>query len=317
MSGVTVKDIQERFDFEVLAGSRGIEREVELSDLSRPGLEMAGYFDFYPRTRIQLLGKTEISFFEMLPEAHRIERMDRLCTPDTPAFVLAHGVPLPPELESSAERMGITVLGADVPTTRLSGMLTNYLGGRLAPMETIHGVLVDIYGVGVMITGSSGVGKSETALELVKRGHRLIADDSVEIREVAKNILIGSPPPLLRHMLEIRGVGIIDIMTLFGASAVKDDKRVVLVIELELWDQEKMYDRLGVDKDQMKIMDSEVTKLVVPVRPGRNLSVIIEVAAMDYRLKTLGINAAEDFTNKLDAVISEKAAASKEKGINR
>ena len=314
MGGVTVRDIQERFNFEVLAGANGIDREIELSDMSRPGLEMAGYFEFYPRTRIQLLGKTEISFFEMLPEAHRIERMNLLCTEETPAFVLAHGVPLPPELEVAAERMGITVLGADVPTTRLSGMLTNFLGGRLAPMQTLHGVLVDIYGVGVMITGKSGVGKSETALELVKRGHRLIADDSVEIREVAKNILIGSPPPLLRHMLEIRGVGIIDIMTLFGASAVKDDKRVVLVIELELWDQDKMYDRLGVDKDQMKIMDSEVTKLVVPVRPGRNLSVIIEVAAMDYRLKSLGINAAEEFTNKLDAVISEKAKASEKRG---
>lgn len=317
MGGVTVKDIKERFDLELLAGASGIDRTIELSDISRPGLEMAGYFDFYTRTRIQLLGKTEISFFELLPEALRVERMNLLCTPDTPAFVLAHGVTLPSELETAAERMGISVLGADIPTTRLSGMLTNFIAGRLAPMKTLHGVLVDVYGIGVLITGKSGVGKSETALELVKRGHRLIADDSVEIREVAKNILIGSPPPLLQHMLEIRGVGIIDIMTLFGASSVKDDKRIVLVIDLELWDPEKMYDRLGVDEDKLKIMDSEVTKLVVPVRPGRNLSVIIEVAAMDYRLKSLGINAAEEFTNKLDAVISQKATAAEEKGIHR
>ncbi len=317
MGRVTVKDIQERFDLELLAGARGIDRTIELSDISRPGLEMAGYFDFYTRTRIQLLGKTEISFFEMLPESLRIERMDLLCTPDTPAFVLAHGVALPPELEIAAERMGIAVLGADIPTTRLSGMITNFISGRLAPMKTLHGVLVDVYGIGVLITGKSGVGKSETALELVKRGHRLIADDSVEIREVGKNILIGSPPPLLQHMLEIRGVGIIDIMTLFGASSVKDDKRIVLVIDLEIWDPEKMYDRLGVDEDKLKIMDSEVRKLIVPVRPGRNLSVIIEVAAMDYRLKTLGINAAEEFTNKLDAVISQKSAAAEEKGIHR
>ncbi|GKV69913.1 HPr kinase/phosphorylase [Sporosarcina sp. NCCP-2716] len=313
MGGVTVREMQERFDLDILTDNSGIDREIDLSDISRPGLEMAGYFDFYPRTRIQLLGKTEISFFEKLPEQDRISRMRMLCTPETPAVVLAHGVHMPPELKEAAGQAGVPVLGADIPTTRLSGMLTNYLAGRLAPMETVHGVLVDIYGVGVMIMGKSGVGKSETALELVKRGHRLVADDSVEIREVAKNILIGNPPPLLRHMLEIRGVGIIDIMTLFGASAVKDDKRIVLVIELELWDPDKMYDRLGIDEDKLRIMDSEVTKLVVPVRPGRNLSVIIEVAAMDYRLKRLGINAAEEFTNKLDAVIRQKSAAAEGK----
>lgn len=313
MSGVSVQEMQQRFNLELLAGGAGIEREIDLSDISRPGLEMAGYFDFYPRTRLQLLGKTEISFFEKLPEADRIERMRMLCTSETPAVVLGHGVEMPAELAAAADRNAVPVLGSDVQTTRLSGMLTNFLAGRLAPMETVHGVLVDIYGVGVLITGKSGVGKSETALELVKRGHRLVADDSVEIREVAKNILIGNPPPLLQHMLEIRGVGIIDIMTLFGASSVKDDKRIVLAIELELWDPDKMYDRLGLDDDKMRIMDSEVTKLVVPVRPGRNLSVIIEVAAMDYRLKTLGINAAEEFTNKLDAVIRQKSEAAKEK----
>ena len=186
-------------------------------------------------------------------------------------------------------------------------MLTNYLEGQLAPMTTVHGVLVDVYGIGVLITGKSGVGKSETALELVKRGHRLVADDAVEIRQVAKNVLIGNAPKLLSHMLEIRGIGIIDMMTLFGASAVKDDKRILIVIDLELWDPDKVYDRLGIDGEKMKIMDSELTKLTVPVKPGRNLSVIIEVAAMDYRMKRLGINAAETFSKKLDLAISEEA----------
>ena len=157
----------------------------------------------------------------------------------------------------------------------------------------------------MLITGKSGVGKSETALELVKRGHRLVADDSVEIREVSKNVLIGTSPKLIEHMLEIRGVGIIDMMNLFGASAVRSDKRIVLVIDLELWDDKKVYDRLGIDENKMKIMDTELTKLVVPVRPGRNLSVIIEVAAMDYRMKSMGINAAQEFSERLELAISE------------
>ena len=191
----------------------------------------------------------------------------------------------------------------NVPTTRFSGMLTNFLEGKLAPMTAVHGVLVDVYGIGILITGKSGVGKSETALELVKRGHRLVADDLVEIRQVAKNVLIGKAPELLEHMLEIRGVGIVDMMTLFGASAIRGDKRILMVIDLEVWDPDKKYERLGLDEEKMKIMDSELTKLTVPVRPGRNLSVIIEVAAMDYRLKRLGVNAAEEFSNKLNTVI--------------
>lgn len=315
MSIVTVKDIQERFGLELLAGWAGIERNILTSDISRPGLEMAGYFDFYPALRVQLLGKTEISFFNKLTEAERQDRMNRLCTDDTPAFILAHNIQCPSELLELAELRNIPVLQTENPTTRFSGMLTNYLEGRLAPMTTVHGVLVDVYGIGVLITGKSGVGKSETALELVKRGHRLVADDAVEIRQVAKNVLIGNAPKILRHMLEIRGVGIIDMMTLFGASAVKDDKRILMVIDLEAWDPNKIYDRLGIDEEKMKIMDSDLTKLTVPVRPGRNLSVIIEVAAMDYRMKRLGINAAENFSKKLDLAISQHTDESEVEGI--
>ena len=179
-------------------------------------------------------------------------------------------------------------------------------------MTTVHGVLVDVYGVGVLITGKSGVGKSETALELVKRGHRLVADDVVEIRQVAKNILIGSSPKILEHMLEIRGVGIIDLMVLFGASSVKDNKRILLVVDLEVWDPDKLYDRLGVDDEKMKIIDSELTRLTVPVKPGRNLSVIIEVAAMDYRMKKLGINAAEQFAERLEQAVMQNTLIEEE-----
>lgn len=305
MASVTVEDVQLALELEICAGQAGLQRTIYKSDISRPGLEMAGYFDFYPAERIQLLGKTELSFFASLPKKERIDRMERLCSEVTPAVIISHGMDIPEELLLEAEKEGIPVLKTEVPTTRFSGMLTNFLEGKLAPMTTKHGVLVDVYGIGVLITGKSGVGKSETALELVKKGHRLVADDLVEIREVSKNVLIGNSPKLIEHMLEIRGVGVIDMMNLFGASAVKSDKRIVLVIDLEAWDEEKIYDRLGLDENKMKIMDTELTRLVVPVRPGRNLSVIIEVAAMDYRMKRLGINAAQEFSDRLEQAIQE------------
>ena len=189
MSVVTVEDVQNRFGLELLAGREGIERKILTSDMSRPGLEMAGYFDFYTAARVQLLGKTEISFFNKLDEAERQDRMDRLCSTETPAFILAHNIECPIELQKIAEERGVPVLQTEHPTTRFSGMLTNYLEGQLAPMTTVHGVLVDVYGIGVLITGKSGVGKSETALELVKRGHRLVADDAVEITASGKECL--------------------------------------------------------------------------------------------------------------------------------
>lgn len=314
MSFVTVNDIQEALELNLKAGEVGLERKIHKSDISRPGLEMAGYFTFYPADRVQLLGKTELSFFNLLEKEEKMDRMERLCSENTPAIIVSHGMKVPEELVICAEEKGIPVLETDIPTTRFSGMLTNFLEGKLAPMTTIHGVLVDVYGIGVLLTGKSGVGKSETALELVKRGHRLVADDLVEIREVAKNVLIGNSPKLIEHMLEIRGVGIIDIVNLFGASAVKSDKRILIVIDLELWDEGKMYDRLGLDENKMKIMDTELTKLVVPVRPGRNLSVIIEVAAMDYRMKRLGINAAKDFSDRLNAAIGQSPGELDEEG---
>ena len=188
-------------------------------------------------------------------------------------------------------------------TTRLSSRITNFLESKLAPTTAVHGVLVDIYGVGVLIIGKSGVGKSETALELVKRGHRLVADDCVEIRQEDDDTLIGSAPELIEHLLEIRGLGIINVMTLFGAGAIRNYKRITLVVNLELWDQTKQYDRLGLEEEKMKIIDTDLTKYTIPVRPGRNLAVIIEVAAMNYRLKRMGLNAAQDFSNRLSNTI--------------
>ena len=303
MAKVRTKDIIEKFNLELVSGEEGIHRPITMSDISRPGLEMAGYFSYYPAERIQLLGRTEMSFYELLSTEDRVDRMRQLCTDNTPGVILSRDIDVPQELITASERSQVPVMRTSVQTTRFSSRLTNFLESKLAPTTALHGVLVDIYGVGVLITGKSGVGKSETALELVKRGHRLVADDSVEIRQEDTDTLIGTSPELIEHLLEIRGLGIINVMTLFGAGAVRSNKRVTLVIDLEIWDKTKQYDRLGLDEEKMKIIDTEITKITLPVRPGRNLAVIIEVAAMNFRLKRMGVNAAEQFSNRLADVI--------------
>jgi HPr kinase/phosphorylase len=302
---VRTKDILEKFNLELISGEEGINRPITTSDISRPGIEMAGYFKFYPAERIQLLGKTELSFYYELTDREKASRMEQLCTDITPAIIVTRGLEVPPELIEASERESVPVLRATMKTTRFSSRLTNFLESKLAPTTAVHGVLVDVYGIGVLITGKSGVGKSETALELVKRGHRLVADDCVEIRQEDHDTLVGTSPELIEHLLEIRGLGIINVMTLFGAGAVRSNKRITLVINLETWDSKKQYDRLGLDEEKMKIIDTEITKITVPVRPGRNLAVIIEVAAMNYRLKRMGVNAAQAFTERLSDVIED------------
>ncbi|WP_096156641.1 MULTISPECIES: HPr(Ser) kinase/phosphatase [Bacillus] len=304
MPKVRTKDLIEKFQFEVVSGEEGTNRPISTSDISRPGIELAGYFTYYPSERIQLLGKTELSFFDRLTDAEKRDRMNKLCTDITPGIIVSRDMDVPQELIDASKTEGVPIMRSKMKTTKLSSHLTNYLESKLAPTTAIHGVLVDIYGVGVLITGKSGVGKSETALELVKRGHRLVADDCVEIRQEDIGTLIGNSPELIEHLLEIRGLGIINVMTLFGAGAVRSYKRITLIINLELWDKNKQYDRVGLDEETMKIIDSDVTKLTVPVRPGRNLAVIIEVAAMNFRLKRMGFNAAEQFSNRLAGVIN-------------
>ncbi|WP_462411014.1 HPr(Ser) kinase/phosphatase [Neobacillus sp. Marseille-QA0830] len=305
MPKVRTKDILEKFQLELISGEEGINRPITTSDISRPGIEMAGYFEYYPADRIQLLGKTELSFFSRLPEREKLSRMQQLCMDITPAIIVTRGLEVPPELIEASEQESVPVLRVPMKTTRFSSRLTNFLESKLAPTTAVHGVLVDVYGIGVLITGKSGVGKSETALELVKRGHRLVADDCVEIRQEDQDTLVGTSPELIEHLLEIRGLGIINVMTLFGAGAVRSNKRITMVMNLEIWDSKKQYDRLGLDEETMKIIDTEIPKLTVPVRPGRNLAVIIEVAAMNFRLKRMGVNAAQQFTDRLSDVIED------------
>ncbi|CAM3774101.1 HPr(Ser) kinase/phosphatase [Cohnella lubricantis] len=303
---VRVSELVHQFQLEVVAGGDGLRRTIETDDLNRPGLEVAGYFAYYPVDRAQILGKTELAFLETLSPSERRDRMTRLCTDETPCIIITRGLDVPVELVEVANERRFPVLRSTVATTILLSRITTFLEKKLAPTATIHGVLVDVYGVGMLITGGSGIGKSETALELVKRGHRLVADDAVEIRQTADNLLYGSAPELIQHLLEIRGLGILNVMTLFGAGAVRTQKQISLVIKLENWQQEKQYDRLGLDEETTKIIEAEVPLVTVPVRPGRNLAVILEVAAMNFRLKRMGYNAALQFTNKLTEAIADE-----------
>lgn len=302
---VKVSDLAQKFQMEVVSGSEGLKREITVADLYRPGIEMAGYFQFHPQERVQILGKTELTFFKTLTAEERKDRMRRLCMDETPCIVVTRGLDVPEELLTASAETQLPVLRSNAPTTTFAGQMTDFLESRLAPSTTIHGVLVDVYGIGMLISGGSGIGKSETALELVKRGHRLVADDAVEIRQTAENVLIGNAPELIRNLLEIRGIGIINVMTLFGAGAVRRDMKINVVVQLETWQQDKQYDRLGLDEETTKIINTVVPLVTIPVRPGRNLAVIIEVAAMNYRLKRMGYNAALQFTNKLTETIND------------
>lgn len=306
MDMVRTKDLLENFTLTLIAGEDGLHREIITSDISRPGIEMTGFFEYYPKERLQLIGKTEMAYFLSLTDEQRKDRAERLCTDITPGIVITRGMDIPESMVEAANKSGVPILQSPRKTTRVISRLTNYLEAKYAPSTAVHGVLVDVYGVGVLITGQSGVGKSETALELVKRGHRLVADDSVEIRQEDYDSLIGNSPPLIEHLLEIRGLGIINVMTLFGAGSVRNYKKISLIMNLELWDEKKQYDRLGLEEETMKIMDVHVPKSIVPVRPGRNLAVIIEVAAMNFRLKRMGVNAAEEFSDRLTKMIEQE-----------
>ncbi|WP_044641264.1 HPr(Ser) kinase/phosphatase [Risungbinella massiliensis] len=303
---VTVHDIQKKFKLELICGEEYLSHIIHVSDLYRPGLELAGFFTYHPTERLQLLGRSELMFIKNLPDEERTDRLEKFCHPDIPCICITRDLPVPDELIAAAKKNGIPVLRTDMKTTSFTSKLTNFLEDCFAPTTTIHGVLVDVYGMGVVLMGDSGIGKSETALELVKRGHRLVADDAVEITLTEGNHLSGTSPDLIRYLLEIRGLGIINVMTLFGAGAVRNQKRISFVIRLENWQPDRQYDRLGLDEEKIRILEQELPQITVPVRPGRNLAIIIEVAAMNMRMKQLGHNAAEQFVKKLgDTIESE------------
>jgi HPr kinase/phosphorylase len=302
---VTVDTLVNSANLTVVSGSEYLkERKIVVSDISRPGLELTGYFNYYPHERIQLFGRTEISYTRNMTQEERTDVLKRMCARDTPAFVVSRGLTPPAEMLSAAAAAHIPVLSASLPTTRLSSLITDFLDGELAERQSLHGVLVEIFGLGVLITGDSGIGKSETALELIQRGHRLIADDRVDVYQQDERTLIGEAPAILSHLLEVRGIGIIDVMDLFGAGAVRTNSQINLIVHLANWTPDKNFDRLGSGVQSQTIFDVEVPKITVPVRVGRNIAIIIEVAAMNFRAKTMGYDATKKFEENLNKLIA-------------
>lgn len=286
-------------------------KKITTSDISRPGIELTGYFDYYPSERIQLFGQTESAYSRSMTANNRYKVMLELCREDTPTLLISRNIQPSKELLKAASEHNVPVIGSELPTTRLSSMITEYLDERLAPRESIHGVLVDVYGIGILLTGHSGIGKSETALELVKRGHRLIADDRVDVYQRDEKTIVGEAPKILNHLLEIRGIGIIDVMNLFGAGAVRSESEIQLIINLENWSADKNYDRIGTLEDKRTFFDVDVPQITVPVKVGRNISIIIEVAAMNYRAKKMGYDATKKFEDNLGLLIKENETKTK------
>ncbi|WP_018132067.1 HPr(Ser) kinase/phosphatase [Effusibacillus pohliae] len=304
---IQTRDLIEELDLVLLNPGADTQREITVSDINRPGLALAGFFIYHPAERVQLLGQTELAFFNSMQEHEQRARADSLCQfVQTPCIVVSRDQTLPDILLEAATRYRLPVLRAKLGTSKLAGRLQRFLDLKLAPETQVHGVLVDVYGIGILIMGSSGIGKSETALELIKRGHRLVADDAVEIRQVDDQVLVGEAPELLKNLLEIRGLGILNVMTLFGAGAIRTRKQIEFVIRLEMWKDEMLIDRLGLDENTTRILDTDLPCITLPVMPGRNLAVLIEVAAMNQRLKRMGYNAAKDLSEKLLHVIEEQ-----------
>lgn len=272
---------------------------VTCTRVNRPGLQMVGFYDHYEQARIQIIGRVEQLFISQLSSEERSRRLEDFFRSEPVGVIVTTSIEISPEMVAMAERHKVPLLRTSERTSPFMAALIAFLNVQLGPRLTRHGVLVEVYGEGILLLGDSGVGKSETAIELVKRGHRLIADDAVEIKRVSATTLVGRAPDIIRHYVELRGIGIVDVRRLFGMGAVKETEKIDLVINLENWKQDKMYDRLGLENTTEEILGIKVPSIVLPVCPGRNLSVVIEVAAMNNRQKRMGYNTAEEFNKRL------------------
>ena len=303
---VTVKMLVDKVKLKVIYGTKELlEKTITTADISRPGLEMTGYFDYYSPERIQLVGMKEWSYLNTMTDYNRYSVFSTMFEKETPAIIVARGLEIPKEMLRAAKENGVVVLQGHNGTSTLSGEMSWYLNAQLAERTSVHGVLVDIYGMGVLIQGDSGIGKSETGLELVKRGHRLVADDRVDVYAKDEETLWGEPAEILRHLLEIRGVGIIDVMSLYGASAVRNSSQVQLAIYLENFEKGKIFDRLGNGNEEIELQGVKIPCVRIPVKTGRNVSIVIEAAAMNYRAKQMGFDATKTFEDRLTKLISE------------
>ena len=279
--------------------------DIITSEVNRPGLALTGYFTDFEKDRLQLMGNAEHGYLESLTPDDRKAKVDALFSRKFPALIICQGIKAIPEITESAKKYEIPLLGTEEPTSNVMSSVISLLSVKLAPQVTRHGVLVEVYGEGILMLGESGVGKSEAAMELLKRGHRLVADDAVEIKRVSNRTLVGTSPEIIRHLIELRGIGIVDVRQIFGMGAVKESEKIDLVLSLENWRQDTKYDRFGLEYEQYDILGLQVPMITIPIKPGRNLAVIIEVAAMNNRLKRLGYNAAAELNKRLEASMND------------
>ncbi len=305
--GVTLQALIKEFNLKWINEEFDVScRKVINNEVNRPSLQIAGYFDYFDATRIQIVGRVETSYLSKMTSEERTKSLEKLFQTDIPCIILTRGMDAPTEMVELAAKYSVPLFLTEVATSRFMSALIAFLNIQLAPEVTMHGVLVEVYGEGVLLLGDSGVGKSEAAIELVKRGHRLVADDAVEIKRVSDKSLVGSSPEIIRHFIELRGIGIIDVKHIFGMGSVKDSEKIDLVIKLEPWVSGKVYDRLGMSTEYETILDLSVPALTIPVKPGRNLAVIVEVAAMNNRQHRMGYNAAEALNNRLMSEMQEQ-----------
>ncbi len=297
---VNIKKIIDQFNLKILSEPIDLEKvQIEHSEVNRPALQLAGYFEYYDAERLQVIGKVEHTYMLTLDPHVREQVIDKMFSYKIPCFVYCRGLEPVQEVFEASIKYNVPILQTDNSTSDFMGEVIRWLKVELAPRITIHGTFVDIYGEGIIIMGDSGIGKSETALELIKRGHRMIADDAVEIRRVSNETLVGTCPDLIRHFLELRGIGIINVREMFGVGSIKQTQNVNLVIKLEAWDDNEVYDRLGLEESYFEILGNKVTCHSIPIRPGRNLAIILESAALNHRQKKMGHNAAIELDERI------------------
>lgn len=297
---VRVKDIVEKFQMEVINKGTDYDTEIlTITDVNRPGLQFIGFFDYFDPRRLQIIGKSEVTFLRGYSAEERRKRFEDLFCYEIPALVISRNLDVFPECLEMAQKHGRTLLRTKYTSVEFTAMTIDYLNHALAPVITRHGVLVDVYGEGVLILGDSGIGKSETAIELIKRGHRLVADDAVELRKVSNRQIMGTAPENIRHFIELRGVGIVNVARVFGVGAVKVSESLDLVVQLEAWDPTKNYQRTGLESEYYDILGVNIPSTIIPVSPGRNLAVVLETAAINNRQKKMGYNAAKELLIRL------------------
>jgi HPr kinase/phosphorylase len=308
MSNVSLKTIIEKMKLENLTPELDISKvRIGQPDINRPAIQLAGYFEHFEATRLQIIGFVEYTYMESLPQEKKEEAYRQFLSFDIPGVVFCRELFPDATFIKIAIEEKVPVLMTKKSTSSFMAEIIRWLNVKLAPCISIHGVLVDVYGVGVLITGESGIGKSEAALELIKRGHRLVSDDVVELRKVSDETIIGSAPDITKHFIELRGIGIVDVKTLFGVSSVRDTQNIDLVIKLEEWDKDKEYDRLGLEEEYTEYLGNRIVCHRIPIRPGRNLAVICESAAVNHRQKNMGYNAAQELYNRVqNSLINKK-----------